>query len=146
MKVRVVVTDGGGNTFEGEATLVAVAGARAARPTPRGQPQPSTRTKPDFSLPVRAFIKQHVKGLGGPQKFTALLAKLSGGKTGTAVERREIEKTWNRMTALMGGGNSIRPTRREPRTTAGSTRRRPATTRYDPAGRKPSAGRWQRRL
>jgi hypothetical protein len=103
MKVRVVVTDGGGNTFEGEATLVAVAGARAARPTPRGQPQPSTRTKPDFSLPVRAFIKQHVKGLGGPQKFTALLAKLSGGKTGTAVERREIEKTWNRMTALMGG-------------------------------------------
>src|SRR5436309_10897814 len=100
MKVRVIVTDGG-DTFEGEATLVAVAGKRHARPVPRRKPQPPARTQPDFSLPVRAFMKQHGKGLGGAQKFTALLGKLSGGKTGTAIERRE--KAWNRMTALMGG-------------------------------------------
>ena len=48
-------------------------------------------------------MKQHGKGLSGGEKFTALLAKLSGGKAGAAVELREIEKTWNRMTALMGG-------------------------------------------
>lgn len=70
---------------------------------PRRKPQPPARTQPDFSLPARAFVKQHGKGLGGAQKFTALLGKLSGGKTGTAIERREIEKAWNRTTALMGG-------------------------------------------
>jgi hypothetical protein len=48
-------------------------------------------------------MKQHGKGLGGGQKFTALVAKLSGGKTGTAVELKEIERTWNRMKPLMGG-------------------------------------------
>jgi hypothetical protein len=103
MKVRVVVTDDSGNTFEGEATLVA-ASVRRTRPTPDPKPQKSTaRTKPDLSLPVRAFMKQHGKGLGGAQKFTTLLAKLTDGRTGAAVELKEIERNWNRMTALMGG-------------------------------------------
>lgn len=103
MRVRVVVTDGSGNTFEGEATLVAVTGTRRARPTPSLKPQPQARTKPDLSLPVRAFMKQHGKGLGGGQKFTVLLAKLTGGKIGIAVTLKEIERNWNRMTALMRG-------------------------------------------
>lgn len=103
MKVRVVVTDGGGNTFEGEATLVAVGGARKPRPAPRPKPPAPSRAAPDFSLPVRAFVKRHAKGLGGPQKFAVLLARLSGGKAGGAIALSEIEKAWNRMTGLMGG-------------------------------------------
>jgi hypothetical protein len=104
MKVRVVVTDDGGKTFEGEAILVAVTSRRRPRHAPDPKPQKATaRTKPDLSLPVRAFMKQHCKGLGGAQKFTTLLAKLTGGKIGAAVGLKEIEKSWNRMTALMGG-------------------------------------------
>jgi hypothetical protein len=103
MKVRVTVTDGDGRTYEGEATL-APAGARRSRPAPRSpKPAPAGRPAPDFSLPVRAFVKRHAKGIGGPQKFTMLLARLSGGKTGVAVSLKEIEKAWNRMTGLMGG-------------------------------------------
>jgi hypothetical protein len=102
MKVRVVVTDSDGNIFEGEALLVAVAGAHP-RKTPDRRRQGLSQTSPDFSLPVRAFIKRYAKSLGGPQKFTVLLARLTGGKAGTTVSVREIEKAWNRMTELMGG-------------------------------------------
>src|SRR6266852_1683810 len=103
MKVRVVVTDDGGNTFEGEATLVAVGGARSPRRKSGGQSRVPGRTSPDLSLPVRAFVKRHAKGLGGPQKFTVLLARLSGGKAGVAVGLKEIENVWNRMKEPMGG-------------------------------------------
>jgi hypothetical protein len=48
-------------------------------------------------------MKRHGKSLGGPQKFTVLLARLSGGKIGTAISLKEIEKAWNRMTEPMGG-------------------------------------------
>ena len=62
------------------------------------------RGRPDFSLPLRAFAKQFVKGLGGGgQKFTVLLARLTGGKDGQAVPLSDVEKAWNRMTALMDG-------------------------------------------
>jgi hypothetical protein len=103
MKIRVVVTDGAGNTFEGEASLVAVAGERPPRRTSCRKPGVPGRTSLDFSLPVRAFMKRHVKNLGGPQKFTVLLARLSSGKAGAAIGLKEIEKTWNRMTEPMGG-------------------------------------------
>lgn len=103
MKVRIVVTDGGGHTFEGETTLVAVASTRPPRRTPDRQPRAPARTSPDLSLPVRAFMKRHAKGLSGPQKFTALLARLSGGKAGAAISLKDIENAWNRMTRLMGG-------------------------------------------
>jgi len=105
MKVHVVVTDGDGNTFEGEASLVAAPSTRPTRRTTRAKPQkkPSARTSLDFSLPVRAFVKRHTTGLGGPQKFTVLLARLSGGKAGVAISLKEIEKAWNRMTKPMGG-------------------------------------------
>lgn len=103
MKVRIVVTDGGGNTYEGEVALVAAGGPQPVRRTSGRQPRQPVRTSPDFSLPVRAFVKRHAKGLGGPQKFTVLLARLSGGKSGIAIGLKEIEKTWNRMTGPMGG-------------------------------------------
>jgi len=57
----------------------------------------------DFSLPERAFIKRHAKGLKGPQKLTVLVARLANGKTGEAVSFKAIEKAWNRMTEPMGG-------------------------------------------
>jgi len=83
---------------------LAPAGARRTRPVPRSpKPAPADRPAPDFSLPVRAFVKRHAKGIGGPQKFTMLLARLSGGKTGVAVNLKEIEKAWNRMRGLMEG-------------------------------------------
>jgi hypothetical protein len=106
MKVRVVVTDGGGgNTYEGEATLVVTGGARRPAKTAERKPPAAVaaRTSLDFSLPVRAFMKRHAKGLGGAQKFTVLLARMSGGKTGASISRGELEKAWNRMTGLMGG-------------------------------------------
>jgi hypothetical protein len=103
MKVRIVVTDGGGHTFEGEATLVAVDGALPPRQTPGRKPRAPVRPTLDFSLPVRAFVNRHAKSGGGPQKFTVLLARLSGGKTGAAVSLKDIEKAWNRMTGPMGG-------------------------------------------
>ena len=104
MKVHVVVTDGDGNTFEGDASLVAAPGTRPARRTTGAKPREKpSRTSLDFSLPVRAFVKRHTKGLGGPQRFTVLLARLSGGKAGVAISLKEIEKAWNRMTEPMGG-------------------------------------------
>ncbi len=103
MKARVVVTDGGGQTFEGEATLVPVDGARSPRQMSGRKPRAPARPALDFSLPVRAFVKRHAKSVGGPQKFTVLLARLSGGKTGAAVSLKDIEKAWSRMTEPMGG-------------------------------------------
>lgn len=70
---------------------------------PGRKPGVPGRTSLDFSLPVRAFMKRHAKNLGGPQKFTVLLARLSSGKAGAAIGLKEIEKTWNRMTEPMGG-------------------------------------------
>ncbi len=113
MKVRVVVTDRGGNTYEGEATLVATGGVRPTGKVRERKPRATVtvRTNPDFSLPMRAFMKRYAKGLGGPQKFTLLVAKLSGGKTGPGISLGQLEKTWNRMTALMGKFNPAYTTR-----------------------------------
>ena len=103
MKVRIVVTDDGGNIYEGEVALVSAGGPPSRRRTFDRLPNRPAGTSPDFSLPVRAFVRRHAKGLGGPQKFTVLLARLSDGKAGVAIGLKEIEKTWNRMTEPMGG-------------------------------------------
>jgi len=110
MRVHIVVTDGG-KTFEGEAALVPADGARHSRSTPSRHPRASVRAKPDFSLPLRAFVNRHAKTLGGPQKFALLLARMSGGKTGVPVSVKEIEKAWNRMKGLMGKYNGAYTTR-----------------------------------
>ncbi len=95
-----------GRPSRGRRTLVADSGARRARKATAGKPKAPPApagSNLNLSLPLRAFVKRHVKGLGGPQKFTALLARLADGKTGAAIARSEIDKNWNRMTALMDG-------------------------------------------
>ena len=113
MKVRLVVTDAKGNTYEGEATLVATGGTHPRGNASARKPRATmtVRVGPDFSLPMRAFMKRHAKGLGGPQKFTLLVAKLSRGKIGPGISLGELEKAWNRMTALMGKFNPAYTTR-----------------------------------
>lgn len=83
--------------------LVAVSAAARARRTSDRKAQRPTRETLDFSLPVRAFMKRHARRLGGPQKFTALLARLTMGEVGVAKSFKEIKNTWNRMTEPMGG-------------------------------------------
>jgi hypothetical protein len=103
MKVHVVVTDDHGNVFDGEATLGAVSAPSRSRPPARRKAQPPSRETLEFTLPARAFMKQHAKRLGGPAKFTLLLAWMTKGKAGDAKSSRDIEKAWNKMTELMGG-------------------------------------------
>lgn len=73
----------------------------------RGTPLPvikvaRTSVVPDFSLPLRPFIKKYVAGLSGPKKFTLLTARLVEGDTNKEISLVEVEKAWNSMTALMG--------------------------------------------
>ena len=112
MKVHVVVTDGEGHVFEGDATLVTASGVSRARRTPNRKEQGPSREKLDFSLPVRSFMKRHARSLRGPQKFTVLLARLAGGKVGVATSLKSIKDAWNKMTEPMGGVfNAAHPTR-----------------------------------
>jgi hypothetical protein len=104
MKVHIVVTDPSGQVFEGDATLtsVGVGARRRKRPASLKETQPRTHA-PDLSLPLRPFMNEHARRLSGAAKFTLLLAWLTKGKIGETKSRREIEKAWNGMTALMGG-------------------------------------------
>ncbi len=95
MKVQVVVTDDEGNVFKGDTVLVAVPGSRTKRESGGKVQEPTRREALDFSLPVRAFVKRYAKGLRGPQKFTLLLARLTGGKADTALSGQDVARAWN---------------------------------------------------
>jgi hypothetical protein len=112
MKVHIVVTDGEGNVFEGDAALApAASGHRRAR-TLRASATRPARDSLDYSLPARAFMTRYGRSVGGPAKFTLLLASLMKGKVGAAASVRDIAKAWNRMKEPMGGPfNSAHPTR-----------------------------------
>ena len=103
MKVHIVVTDDAGHVFEGDATLVAGRAGPGVRraPTRGARRQPSEAL--DFSVPVRAFMNEHARRLGGPQKFTLLVARLTGGKVGGTASLKEVTKHWNSMKVAMGG-------------------------------------------
>lgn len=103
MKVHIVVTDGDGKVFEGDTALVLIARVGSSRERRDAHVARGPLSTLDFTLPPRAFIKRNARDLSGPQKFTMLLARLAGGKAGVAISRGSIEKTWNRMTELMGG-------------------------------------------
>lgn len=58
----------------------------------------------NFNMPLRPFIKKHVKGLSGPKKFVLLVSWLTKGDTQKQVSLEEVKENWNKMTSksLMG--------------------------------------------
>lgn len=51
----------------------------------------------DFDKPIRAFIKQYAKGMGGPAKFVLLLSYMAKGDSKQEVASKDIEKQWGKM-------------------------------------------------
>ena len=56
-----------------------------------------------FDMPIRPFIKNSAKRMSGQKKFTLLTAYLAAGDVKKIVKLSEIERHWNKMTALLGG-------------------------------------------
>lgn len=119
MRASIIVVDDDGNRWEHELKLVAHVDRMATEKRPKSN-RASTRevkprqsqarraaASPDFSLPVRPFIKRYTKGSSGPKKFAILVARITKGDVKTEVPSSEIEKQWNKMTQLMG---SFHPT------------------------------------
>jgi len=106
MRMRVVVADDEGNTYEGEVLLRATAAPVATRTTgrrPTRQTVAGVDAKPDFGLPVRPFMKRFARGLSGQARFALLLARLTDGKFGPTKTLEEIRNAWNKMKGPMGG-------------------------------------------
>jgi hypothetical protein len=107
MNVKIIITDDDGNVFEGEAHLAPAGAARGRRrrvktaakvPTPKAAP-----TKLDFTKSERAFMKAYAKGLSGTRKFVLLVAYLAKGQVGKEVQLKELQRIWNKMTAILDG-------------------------------------------
>ncbi len=105
MKATIIVTDENGNSFEGRADLTAVRPPKGGRKKPKGTPSPkhTDAAGVNFSSPIRAFVKKHARGMGGPQKFALLVAYLAKGDTHKQVPIADIERQWNRMKPLLEG-------------------------------------------
>ena len=112
MKVKIVLTDEGGATFEGFADLVPQISSKPSRSAARkGGTRKSSSVGPKFSIPMRAFVKTHARKLSGPKKFALLVAYLSNNNSEKAVPFADIESNWNKMTGLLGKYNSAHSTR-----------------------------------
>ena len=117
LTIELKVTDANGNLFAGVAELNAAQDSKcravsAKKFRPR---KPETRVgggdQINLTLPLRNFAKEYSKRMGGPQRFTLLLAKMSRGKIGTPIDLKEIANTWGKMTALLGKYNGAYATR-----------------------------------
>jgi hypothetical protein len=53
---------------------------------------------PDFSMPIRAFVKKNGSGMNGAKKFVLLVAYFTKGDRTKRASLAEIEKHWNKMT------------------------------------------------
>jgi hypothetical protein len=102
MRVKVSVVDDKGNQFEGD-VILSPARQRAGRPVKTHPSVAQSKPRLDFGMNERAFAKQHASGLSGPKKFALLLAYFAKGNCGKEIEVKFIEKSWNKMTALLGG-------------------------------------------
>jgi hypothetical protein len=103
LKVSIVVTDDKGNIFRGETELDS---DRAVKPeharAVHGQALKSVSgASVNFSSPIRAFMKRHARGMGGPQKFALLIAYMTKGDTDKQVRFADVKREWNRMKALL---------------------------------------------
>lgn len=108
MRVHVVVTSDDGIAYEGDADLVASSAAVSQRRAVSRANEPAAAgsvfaTAPDFDLPLRAFANRYAKNLSGRGKYAVLVARLVGGKVGSSVSPREVERQWRSMTEPMGG-------------------------------------------
>ncbi len=105
MRAHITVYLDDGISLEGTADLRRKVGTRIKSPHTdfAAEARSGERPQPDFSMPLRPFIKTHGAGLSGPKKLTLLLAHLTGGKPDVTVPLTEIEKRWSKMEALMGG-------------------------------------------
>ena len=105
MRAHIVLTDEQGRVYEGEVTLTSPSGNRppAARKTAAARPPHLSRPELDFGLHARAFMKRFGSGLGGPQRFTLLLAHMAKGKAGVAISAEDLRKQWSKMKGPMGG-------------------------------------------
>ena len=126
MRAAIVFTDEEGRSWEHELRLVPQAGGATkraaqraaprrtpARPTPMPSPKPASKANPDFTLPVRPFMKRYGARTSGSRRFAILLAHMAKGKLSTPVKAADIEKQWNKMKPIMGGTayNGAYPTR-----------------------------------
>jgi hypothetical protein len=73
-----------------------------------GVPKPKARSL-DFEKPIRAFIKQHAKGMSGPEKFVLLLGYLAKGDTNREIASADIERQWGKMQSESLLGVSFHP-------------------------------------
>jgi hypothetical protein len=112
MRIAFTITDDSGKVFQGQADLTPAPTQRSAR-NKSGATRPQSAPAPtvNFSSPARAFVKNHARGMGGPQKFTLLVAHMSKGDEKTETRLKMIEKQWSKMTALLGKWNRAHPTR-----------------------------------
>jgi hypothetical protein len=105
MRIKIALTDDEGRNFEGSATLTLSkdSASSAKGSQKRAATKATSGAELNFSLPIRAFVKRHSAGLSGPKKFVLVLARLADGKLGSQIPLAQIEKSWNSMTALLGG-------------------------------------------
>jgi hypothetical protein len=56
-------------------------------------------------------MKRQAHGMGGPQKFTLLLAHMVKGNTKQELALATVQKQWGKMTGLLGKWNPAYTTR-----------------------------------
>lgn len=105
MKARIIVTTDSGTVYTGEVELQASTGSQGTKKVRVQSPKARMPDVPeiDFVLPVRPFVKKHSGSMSGPKRLTLLIARIADGKTDARVDRSQIVRLWNKMTALMGG-------------------------------------------
>jgi hypothetical protein len=77
-------------------------------PAPAAKPAKTVAQKatgaPDFTMPIRPFVKRHAADMNGARKFALLVAHLAQGDESKAVQLSDVESSWNKMTdkSLLG--------------------------------------------
>jgi len=113
LRVSIIVTDDDGNTFQGDAELLAHRQSKSA-PVKKKSASKKASNVPatvNLSSPIRPFVKKHARGMGGAQKFTLLLAHITKGDTKKEVTLATIQKQWSKLKGTLGDWNRAHSTR-----------------------------------
>lgn len=111
MRIAFTITDDSGKTFQGQADLTAAPPQRAGRKKTAGAPRSAVAAPINLLSPIRPFMKRQAHGMGGPQKFTLLLAHMVKGNTKQELALATVQKQWGKMTGLLGKWNPAYTTR-----------------------------------